>query len=192
MTDHSSALWRDIQDEIRIQIERSLTPTGVVPAVYNGLNIDRFGRVLNAKAGAFIGALAFGKTTVSASDGVQTTMSVAAPQFDTGSLYASGTDSRLVAPFDGYYFGIATIAFATNSTGDRYAALAQVDAAGADLGVIFVTQHAGAASGRATIIQTAGPYYLTAGQGFQMRGFQNSGGALNMTTASSLAMWLLK
>lgn len=167
-------------------------PTGVTPG-YNrklGAAVTEDGRLRYVAESGLIGALAFGAGTVSTTSGTATAIDLDTPQFDTGGFWVGATSERLIAPSDGYYMGIASASFATNATGDRRVTLEHISADGSDLGGIFVTTVL-AANGRSTSIQCSGPYYLTAGQGFQLIATQWSGGALDVTTASSLVMWLL-
>jgi hypothetical protein len=157
MTDHSSALWRDIQDEIREQIERSLMPTGVTPGVWNGLTIDRYGRVLLAQSAASGGATGVEahRTSSQATSSGAAVISWQATEYDTGSFYSGGSPTHLTFPSDGFYIIETQIAWVYDLTGQRQVRIFLYSSGGVQLYTL-----ANRVLGVSNI--TTGPHYIAA------------------------------
>jgi hypothetical protein len=92
---------------------------------------------------------------------------------------------KIVVPYTGWYEAGGIVDYPFNATGARGVG---VLANGTDDVAVIFLQSVTVTVGSG--ISTHGPYYMTAGQSFQLRTFQNSGGALTTNATSfSPAFW---
>lgn len=126
----------------------------------------------------FSGAFVYNSANESVGNGADQTITWDSSTWDTDSYHSNVTNnSRLTAPVTGKYEVFGGLAFFPNTTGDRYL---NFRLNGAAILAYFV--QASAKSGG--IGTNVGGYYqvaLSAGDYVEMRGFQNSGGALTVT-----------
>jgi hypothetical protein len=98
---------------------------------------------------------------------------------------SSSNNTRITAKTAGIYLVSACLLFASNATGLRAARLLRN-------GAVIANDSRGAVNGDATIISLCTVVAATAGQYFEIEGFQNSTGTINMAgdPTSMQAAWL--
>lgn len=106
--------------------------------------------------------------------------------YDQGPFWSAGNPNRLTATEDGVYMAIATVAFDTNGTGERFSYLRKNGT------TTIGNDPQQALSTGATVCQSIGEVNLQAGEFLDVGAFQTSGGNLNIITAvSSFTMHLV-
>ena len=118
----------------------------------------------------------------------------AADTFDTDSMHdPASNDSRILAPIAGKYLAMATVGFAANTTGSRFARIEKNAAGVLDAGT-FVSQAAldantEATNPTATSFSFFGLVDMAANDYIEVFAYQSSGGALNvLATRSNFAL----
>lgn len=110
-------------------------------------------------------------------------------RFDNGGLHSTSVNTgRLTAPITGLYMIGGGVEFAVSGIGSRQLAL-RVN------GTTFIaTENQSAVAGDVTEMDIATPYRMTAGDYVELRAFQNSGGALNVTAAANYSpeFWMYR
>lgn len=137
-----------------------------------------------AKYGA--GATIFKDGSQTLSDATTTKIEFDDVAEDTNNFWNPDNPTRLTVPqkFDGVYVVTAGVRFASNATGFRRAkVLPSWDADGANVEATF---RAEPVSSSATAMTVAAPrFYLRAGDYVELEAYQDSGGNLNVSTAST-------
>lgn len=131
--------------------------------------------------GIFEGASVFQSGSQSTLNNTPVTLTYDTVEYDVGSYWSPGANSRLTAPSAGYYFVHASTAWTANSTGFRQLAIRK-NAAGNPSGgsVVAITKKLPAATG-ASYSEVGEVIFLSASEYVEASVTQNSGGALLLT-----------
>jgi len=175
-----------------------LTTTGDIIYSSSGttaarLGIGTTGQVLNVTGGipawatpasgvTFAGVSLYNSTTVSAANNTVTTMTFDSELFDTDAYHSTATNtSRITIPAGkaGYYLLYGQITFLASSTGVRQAQLHKNGSA-SELTIDALPNSASAVNDNP---QVTSIQYLAVADYIEIKGFQTSGGALNMRGA---------
>ena len=137
------------------------------------------------------GARAVKTTNQSITDATATSINfnTEADSWDVNGLHDTSSDwEKIVLDVGGYYMVVANVTFASNATGNRrlYVELNGIDGAGTSLGQVNARADTGGAHGLSTTVMR----YFSADDTLACTVYQNSGGALDVASAS-LAVWLV-
>ena len=171
-----------IYDGTNFQLVTALRGDGTVNTNLNADMVDGL-HSTNITGGSKLNT--YRTTTQSILDTIMTKVIYDTETYDTSSAYDTATGCFLV-PDTGYYSITASGVFATNSTGYREMYILSGDICGTSNiahASSFVNNNGASLS---TYISCHGEAYLTAGQYVWIEVYQDSGGALNFFSASSL------
>lgn len=137
------------------------------------------------------GARAVKTTNQSISDATATSIdfNTEADSWDVNALHDTSTNhEKIVLDQDGYYMVVANVTFASNATGNRrlYVELNGKDGGGTSLAQSNSRADTGAAHGLTSTLMR----HFVSGDTLACTVYQDSGGALNATSAS-LAVWMV-
>jgi hypothetical protein len=128
------------------------------------------------------GVAAYHNANQSINNNTDTSLALNSERFDDAAFHDNSTNnSRLTVPtgYTGWYAISGNCQYANNSTGLRQTSI-MVD------GTTYLAVNLQpAVSGATTIVNVSCVYYLTAGQYIELRGYQTSGGSLNVETAGN-------
>jgi hypothetical protein len=146
------------------------------------LNFQRLAQDMNPPVPQ---ARVFTSAAISMANGAVTVVTFDSESFDNGAVHSTTSNtSRLTAPITGVYLIGETHIWAASLVGERYADIL------ANGGSVLSTQRysTAASSGVSNFSQTT-MYQLTAGQYVELRVYQNTGGALNLDSAT---FWMVR
>lgn len=156
-------------------------PNAKVILVTDGLDLFALGHL--AAEGGEIAPRANRSTTQSIADATDTAISFDAVNNDAWDCWSSGNAARLTAPVTGRYMAVGQASFAANGTGYRRVFIEKNGTS-----TLGRSDSPSAPAGTALWLNvTAQPFDMTKGDYIRLMVFQNSGGALNATSSSTVS-----
>ena len=141
------------------------------------------GAAWEAAAGANIGCRVYNDAAISVPNTTWTTLNFNSERWDTDNLHStvSATD-RITVTTSGVYVVMANVSFDSHANGDRW--ITVILDGTTEIAVV-------AQPGNTTTMVASTIYSLTAGQYLQLRVYQSSGGALNVTAIANYSPELM-
>lgn len=128
-------------------------------------------------------ARVFNSANISITTATVTALTFNSERYDNGGLHDTGSNtSRLTAPITGLYSIGASVRYAANVTGIRNTLIRLNGAT-----FIATDTRTATAGGNATDVTLGAQYQMVAGDYVELVVFQDSGGALNVTSAGNLS-----